>query len=111
MEELKINICPVRQFACPSLNPPIVELTAEREQHIETRHPDLLPAHCGALESTLRDPDGISPDRYNPGKRSIFKWFPEIRGGKFVVVQVVTDWGEPDRYWIVTAYLDSIPPS
>jgi len=31
------------------------------------------------------------------------RWYPEVRGGKHVVVVVVS--GPPDRHWIITAYL------
>lgn len=101
----------MRLFGCPHLDPPVVELTDEREQHIELRHPDLLPSNLELLERTIFDPDKIDPDFYRRQKKVFTKWFPEIRAGKFLIVHIVTEWEDPARHWIVTAYLDSNPPS
>ena len=96
---------------CPTLEPPQVELTDERERHIRSRHPDLLPSHMLELQEAVLNPDGLLPNDYNPNKWALFKWFPELRGGKFIVVQIVKEWTESTRHFIVTAYLDSVPPS
>jgi len=101
----------VRRFDCPSLKLPVVELTDERALHIERRHPDLLPNHMAELEAAVGQPDSLRPDAYNPNKCAFVKWFPNLLGGKFVIAQVVSEWAEPPRHWIVTAYLDSVPPS
>jgi hypothetical protein len=89
----------------------MVELTAEREAHIRARHPDLLPKWITELEETIHNPDKIVPDPYHRDKQAFAKWFASIGAGKFVIAQVVTDPGTPDRHWIVTAYLDSDLPS
>jgi uncharacterized SAM-binding protein YcdF (DUF218 family) len=36
--------------------------------------------------------------------RLFSRWFEKIRGGKYVVVVVVTDPGPGRRHWVVTAY-------
>jgi hypothetical protein len=101
----------MRLFDSPYFEPPHVELTDERERHIQRRHPDLLPDHVSAIGATLAEPDMTVPNPFRSGKVAVGKWFPTIRGGKFVIVQVVTDPGNPPRHWVVTAYLDSVPPA
>lgn len=44
----------MRILDCPALEPPFVELTDEREAHIELRHPDLLPEHIAELEAAQK---------------------------------------------------------
>ena len=48
----------VTWFACPYLGHD-VELTAEREDHITGRHPDLLPRHLPEVAETPADPDVV----------------------------------------------------
>ena len=96
---------------CPVLVPPFVEITDERLAHITKRHPDLLPAHKDELIETIRSPDAVLPNRYRREKVTLYKWFPNVRGGKFLVVQVVTESGTEERVWVVTAYLDHDRPS
>jgi hypothetical protein len=91
-------------LTCPSLNAP-VEFTDEREQHITTGHPDLLPGHRSALEHTLADPDQVRISARLAGVRLFARWFDQIRNGKYVVVVVVSDPAPARRAWIVTAYL------
>jgi hypothetical protein len=99
-------------FDCPGLEPPFVELTEEREQHIRYRHPELLPIYIEQLRETISNPDFLIADGPNPHKQTFVRWFPDLRGGKFLIAQVVTDYSsEPTRHWIVTAYLDSVRPS
>jgi hypothetical protein len=76
------------QLPCPYLNA-AVELTDEREAHIREKHPELLPQHRDYLINSLL----------------FSRWFPDVKGGKFVVVVVVADPPPTDRYWIVTAYV------
>jgi hypothetical protein len=88
---------------CPYLNAP-VELTEERESHITERHPDLLPRHRDRIATTLSDADQIRRSK-RFGEALLFsRWFADLRGGKHVVVVVIS---EPDipRHWIVTAYM------
>lgn len=82
------------RFACPHLGAD-VELTDERESHIRGKHPELLP---------LSDPDEVRRDLRFPNSLLFSHWFPDVKGGKFIVVVVVADPVPADRYWIVTAY-------
>ncbi|MEW5945919.1 MAG: hypothetical protein AB1742_06940 [bacterium] len=94
----------MQRFDCPYLNSE-VELTAERERHIAERHPDLLPEHAAALAETLLEPDAVRRSPRAPGARMFSRWYNNIRGGKHVVVVVMSGAGTPKKDWIVTAYL------
>lgn len=87
----------------------VVELTDEREAHICKRHPDLLPVYKTQLLETMTDPDEVltTPD---PDKRLFVRWYNNIRGGKYVIAVILTENTHPHRHWVVTAYLDSMPP-
>lgn len=91
----------MRQFSCPYLEGE-VELTEEREQHIATTHPDLLPEYLPQVEETLVDPDQVRRSTRMEDALLFSKRFEEIKGGKYIVVVVVT---EQARRWIITAYL------
>ena len=93
-----------RPKLCPYLRG-MVELTEERERHIAEHHPDLLPAHLNAIVETLADPDTVRRSARFESARLFARWFDAVRGGKFVVVVVLTDKGPADRHWIVTAYI------
>ena len=92
------------QFLCPYLNAP-VELTDERERHIAERHPDLLPEHRQCIVDTLDDPDQVRRSTCFAGARLFSRWFESVRGGKHVVVVVVSGLDPGARHWIITAYL------
>lgn len=92
------------RFSCSYLQGE-VELTEEREQHIAERHPDLLPEYRECIAETLADPDQVRRSVRFGNARLFGRWFDSIRGGKHVVVVVVTDVAPTHRYWIVTAYL------
>ncbi len=91
-------------FACPYLGSE-VQLTDEREKHIGENHPDLLPEHRDKIAETLADPDEVRQSARFAGARMFSKWYSDVRGGKFVVVVVVTEAGMAGRNWIVTAYI------
>jgi len=80
-----------------------VELTAERERHIRERHPDLLPEHRDQLSQTLANPDQVRRSARLANARLFSRWFGKMRGGKHVVVVVVSE--DTGRHWIVTAYV------
>ena len=88
---------------CPYLGGE-VELTDERERHIAERHPDLLPAHRDRLAETLADPDDVRRSRRFGDARLFSRWFDSVRGGKHVVVVVVSESGRL-RHWVITAYI------
>ena len=94
----------MKRFPCPCLHTE-VELSDEREQHIYAKHPDLLPEHLGRLAQTLADPDEVRVDARFPATRLLSRWFDNLKGGKFVVVLVVSDPPPEGRHWIVTAYI------
>jgi hypothetical protein len=89
---------------CPYLSAD-VELTEERQQHIQDNHPDLLPEHIGKIADTRLDPDQILCSSRFSQAQSFVRWFESVRGGKYIVAVVVGDGGRDDRHWIVTAYI------
>jgi len=94
----------VTRFACPYLNSE-VELTGEREQHIAENHPDLLPAHKERIAETLADPDQVRRSARFANARLFSRWFDTVRGGKHIVVVVMTEITPIPRNWIITAYI------
>jgi len=92
----------VKRLACPYLKGE-VELTDERVRHVAERHPDLLPEHKDRIALTLAEPDMVRRSARFPDARLFSRWYADIRGGKHVVVVVVS--GPPSRHWIITAYL------
>ncbi|MBI4338467.1 MAG: hypothetical protein HY680_00780 [Chloroflexi bacterium] len=91
---------PIGRFRCPYLGAD-VELTQEREHHITRHHPDLLPEFRSLLAGTLANPDQVRGN----GALLFSRWYNGVRGGKHIVVVVVTDPATPPRHWIVTAYI------
>jgi hypothetical protein len=91
-------------FSCPYLGSE-VELTDEREQHIAEQHPDLLPAHRQKIADTLAEPDQVRHSTRFGNTRLFSHWFAELRGGKYVVVVVMSHYGSSRRHWIITAYI------
>jgi len=92
---------------CPYLDGD-VELTAEREAHIRLDHSEVLPAFLNELRETVREPDTVL-SRIE-GERAFVRQWPQLLGGKGLMVVVVTDpvpsipEARP-RHWIVTAYI------
>ena len=91
-------------FPCPYLTGD-VELTPERAEHIARNHPDLLPEHMPKLADVLAAPDIVRRSSRFGNARLFARWFDTVRGGKYVVVVVVSDAGVGDRHWIITAYI------
>ena len=91
-------------FPCPYLNSD-VELTDEREYHIILRHPDLLPMYQQCIPDTLVLPDEVRRSSRIGNARLFSRWFEWLRGGKYVVVVVVSDPVPIERHWIITAYM------
>ncbi len=90
---------------CPYLKAN-VELTDEREKHIASHHPDLLPEFRDYIFQTLSEPDQIRRSVRFSNARIFSRWFNMIKGGKYVVAVVVTDHSIRDtRHWIITAYI------
>ena len=91
-------------FQCPYLNSE-VELTDEREEHIAQAHPDLLPEYLPQVKQTLEDPDQVRRSVRMSGARIFYRWFDDVRQGKYVVVVVVSEAVPTERNWIITAYI------
>jgi hypothetical protein len=89
---------------CPYLGAE-VELSEERERHIRAQHPDLLPEHRNRIIEVVAEPDQVRRSSRVGNARLFTKWFDDLRGGKYVVVVVVSDPGRERRPWIITAYL------
>jgi hypothetical protein len=94
----------MKQFPCPYLEGD-VELTDEREEHITATHPDLLPDYLPQLIETLTDPDQVRRSTRLDKALLIARRFDAIKGGKYIVVVVVTEQEPTSRNWIITAYL------
>ncbi|HEY5867058.1 MAG TPA: hypothetical protein VI542_16165 [Candidatus Tectomicrobia bacterium] len=92
------------RFLCPYVQTE-VELTEERERHIAERHPDLLLEHRTRIADTLADPGQVRRSTRLRHARLFTRWFDTMRGGKHVVVVVVTDVAASRRHWVVTAYM------
>ena len=91
-------------FPCPYLDSD-VELTDEREYHITLCHPDLLPMYQQCIPDTLMLPDEVRRSSRIGNSRLFSRWFEWLRGGKYVVVVVVSSPIPTERHWIVTAYM------
>lgn len=91
-------------FPCPYLNSN-VELTNERERHITLHHPDLLPMYRQCIPDTLVLLDEVRRSDRIRDVRLFSRWFEWLRGGKYVVVVVVSNSTPTERHWIVTAYM------
>jgi hypothetical protein len=91
-----------RFFPCSHLNTN-VELTEEREQHINQNHPQTLPNYLNELAETLDNPDQVRHSNFDPSALMFSKWFDTIRTGRYLIVVTVTD-NLTERHWIITAY-------
>jgi hypothetical protein len=94
----------IRRFLCPWLNGE-VELTEERERHIEEKHAGLLPGYRDKIAVVLADPEVIRRRGDAPPERLFSRWYTDLGRGRHVVVVVVTQAHNPPRHWIVTAYM------
>jgi hypothetical protein len=82
-----------------------VELGTERERHIAENHPDLLPRYHDLIPETIADPDQIRISARFKNARLFTRWFDNVRGGKYIVVVVVSESSPVKRHWIITAYI------
>ena len=89
---------------CPYLHAE-VDLSAERERHIAERHPDLLPTHRDRIAATLAEPDQVRRSVRFGSARLFSRWYTDLRGGKHVVVVVVSGPVASGHHWVITAYL------
>ena len=82
-----------------------MELSSEREKHIAANHPDLLPEYRDCIAETLLEPDQIRLSARFKNARLFSRWFDFVRGGKYIVVVVVSESRPSTRHWVVTAYV------
>ena len=94
----------MRTFPCPYLKGE-VELTDEREAHIAHTHPDLLPKYLTQIGQTLADPDQVRRSTRMSAARLFYRWFEDVRQGKYIVAVVVSEAVPTERHWIITAYM------
>ena len=94
----------MKTFPCPYLKGE-VELTDEREAHIAETHPDLLPEYLPQLRQTLEEPDEVRRSVRISGARMFYRWFDDVRQGKYVAVVAVRETAPAERNWIITAYI------
>lgn len=80
-----------------------VELSPERLQHIQERHPGTLPDFEEQLEETITNPDLIRRSEKDLSAWIFSKWFTSIRTGRFLIVIIIAE-SDPTRFWIVTTY-------
>ncbi len=88
---------------CPYLGVD-VELTDEREAHIQRSHGDLLPRHRALLVQAVTDPEIVLRSRRSPDALILCRRFPNLSGGKFIAAVVAVD-AVSQRRWLVTAYI------
>ena len=93
-----------KKIDCPYLDG-IVDLTDERRDHIELKHPELVPGRLHWLFETLLEPAVIVRSRTWDGARLFVRRYDSPGRTRFVVVVVATDPPDNERHWIVTAYL------
>jgi hypothetical protein len=94
----------MRLFPCPYLKGN-VELTEEREAHIAAQHPDLLPEFLSEIELALAQPDEVRKGKRFSSERRFYRWFEDVRNGKYIAVIVVSETDPATRHWIVTSYI------
>ena len=88
-------------FQCPYLGG-AVELSDNRERHIQTDHSGLPLDVFNYIAGTLASPDLILRKRPTDGTIRFYRWYYDLN--KYMVVVVVVDEATP-RYWIVTAFV------
>lgn len=81
-----------------------MELSEDRERHIAERHPELLPEYRDWIATTLAGPDTVRRSSRFADARLFTRWYDDLRGGKHVVVVVVSAAGT-GRHWVITAYI------
>ncbi len=101
---LRQKLTLISRFPCPYLSSE-VELSSEREKHIAEHHPDLLPEYRDCIAETLLKPDQIRLSARLKNARLFTRWFDFVRGGKYIVVVVISESKFSKRHWIVTSYM------
>lgn len=79
-----------------------IELTLERKKHILIFHPDLKP-YFFELKKVFLEPNEIRVSKVDPVVLLFYKYFANIRTGKYIVGVVKIN----SRSFILTAYLSN----
>lgn len=77
-----------------------VALTSERKKHILIYHPDLKP-YFAYLKEVFLEPDEIRISKSDPHVLLFYKFFANIKNGKYIVGVVKSN----QRVFVLTAYL------
>ena len=77
-----------------------IVLTAERKNHILTAHPELK-SGLKKLSVVLSTPDEIRRSRFDKNVLLFYKFFANIKNGKYISVAIKTG----NRNFILTAYI------
>jgi hypothetical protein len=64
-----------------------------------------LPEYLAQVEQTLADPDQVRRSTRMSAARLFYRWFEDVRQGKYVAVVVVSEATPTERHWIITAYI------
>ena len=64
-----------------------------------------MPKYRQCIPDTLMLPDEVRRSSRIGNARLLSRWFEWLRGGKYVVVVVVSNLVPVERHWIVTAYM------
>jgi hypothetical protein len=97
-------------FLCPFLGEN-VHLTSERIDHIRSGHPELramdINVMIDIIRMTLEKPFTIVRSRKDTDALVFGRWEPDLFGGKYVVVTVITS---RERNWVITAFISRYQP-
>ena len=63
-----------------------------------------MPRYKALVAQTLAEPDRVRRSQRASGTQLFSRWYPEINGGKNVVVVVMSE-EAAGRRWVMTAYL------
>ena len=77
-----------------------IELTQERNSHILTAHPEIKP-NMQKLSEVLSVPDEVRRSRLDKNVLLFYKFFANIKDGKYISVAVKIN----HRNFILTAYI------
>jgi len=84
----------------PSAIGKTVELTDERQAHIVRYHPDVVP-FLDRIGEALANPDALRRSIQDSEVVLFYKFYPDILGGKYMVVVVK----ENGRCFVLTVYV------
>ena len=90
----------MESFQCPFLGG-AVELSDDRDRHIQADHSGLPPDVFDYIAGTLASPDLIRRKFSSDNTIRFYRWYYDL--DKYMVVIVVDD--SPPRYWVVTAFV------